>query len=268
MALEGQSNVDTRTHAHDLKYQRNKDGQFWVIYEGFKFGDISIQNHVFKLISQYGIGVIIIDTLSFSRPAGTLNDDGAASIVTRELREYGSHGVSVILIGHSGKVSSKGLFGSQVFQNDVPTLLKVTAKKNDLNGKLTVDKQRSAKAGTTINYKLEPVEINEKGETAICVVKSEGEKESHDTKVFNALSDLLEESNNGVTRKSIQNYIGSLDPDESKNEKISKSLITMINRSIKSLTDKNRIIRLETEMETLFKIPDSTRKQVETNDTD
>lgn len=267
IALEGQRDIAPRSHAHWKKHQRRNDSQYWVIHEGFKFGDDLIKNHIFKYISEYQIEVIIIDTLSLARPAGTLNDDGSASIVTKELREFASHGVTVILIGHSGKDQRRGLANSQVLQNDVPTILKATKKQNDDVGKLTVVKQRSGKAGKTINYKLEPVEINE-GQTAICVVKSEGEKEPHDTKVFNALSDLLEESNNGVTRKSIQNYIGSLDPDESKNEKISKSLITMINRSIKSLTDKNRIIRLETEMETLFKIPDSTRKQVETNDTD
>ncbi|MDG2229149.1 MAG: AAA family ATPase [Gammaproteobacteria bacterium] len=267
IALEGQRDIEPRSLAHWKKHGRKERSNFWIIHEGFKFGDNNSKNTLYRLISEYDIEVIIIDTLSLARPSGTLNDDGSASIVTRELRDYASYGVSVILIGHSGKDQRRGLANSQVLQNDVPTILKAAKNPKDQIGKLSVIKQRSGITGKTLNYKIEPIEINDEGQTAICIVNSEGEKEPHDIKVFNAISDLVEESNNGITRKVIQNYIGSLDPEESKKEKISKSLLSMINRSIKNLINKNQIIKVETHLETLFKLPDSTRKQGETHGT-
>lgn len=265
IALEGQRDIKPRSHAHRIKHQSRKTSNFWVINRGFKFGDPVIQNKLLGLIHEYEIEVIIIDTLSLARPSGTLNDDGSASIVTRELREYASHGVSIILIGHTGKDERRGLANSQVLQNDVPTILK--AKKNaDNEGTISVIKQRSGTTGKTLKYKLEPVEINDEGQTAICVVNSDGSKEPHDTKVFNAISDLLEESIEGPTRKQIHNYIASIDPKESERDSISKSMKSAINRSIKNLIKKGQIIEVETHLETLFKVPDIPRKHGETNE--
>ena len=264
IALEGQRDIKPRSHAHRIRHQSRSTSNFWIIHKGFKFGDPDIQNKLLSVIHEYEIEVIIIDTLSLARPSGTLNDDGSASIVTRELREYASHGVSIILIGHTGKDERRGLANSQVLQNDVPTILSV--KKNaDNEGTISVIKQRSGNIGKTLKYKLEAIEINDQGQTAICVVSSDGAKEPHDTKVLNAISDLLEQSPDGVTRKQIQNYIGSIDPIESEKDKISKSMKSAINRSIKNLIKKGQIIEVETHLETLFRIPDITRKHGETN---
>ena len=257
LALEGINDVRPRAKAHQIHYGRNNvSGFYYAASFPFQFGDKDAENALKVEIEKLDIEVLIFDTLSLARPSGTLNDDGAASIVTRSLKKYSEDwGVTTITIGHTGKDSRRGLANSQVLQNDVPCILKVQSKK------LKVEKQRSGISGATYPFAIHQVQINDKGDTAICLEWVDEEKEPGQIKVLNAIKQLQPDYPAGIPRKEIAEYLWELDPRQNEGKSYAKTFQSTVNRDLRVLVKKGYINKVKTDLETLFSLADSKGKQ-------
>lgn len=260
LALEGINDVRPRAEAHQRHYGRNAESGFFYTSGAFRFGNNFAEDLLKREMDERGIEVLIIDTLSLSRPSGTLNDDGAASIVTRSLKKYSEDwGVTTIVIGHTGKDSRRGLANSQVLQNDVPCILKVHGKK------LKVEKQRSGVSGATYPFAIHEVEINDKGDTSICLEWKDEQKEPGQIKVLNAIKQLLSDNPEGVPKALLREYLWNLDPRKTEGKAYANTFRSTINRDIRKLITKGYIVKVETPNGALFTLIDSKGKQGDNN---
>ena len=98
--------------------------------------------------------LIIIDTLSQSIGSNSINDDIAIRTAIKNLKKWiiGSGGsLSILIIAHAGKNTSKGIMGSSLQHNDFPTVLKVK-KGKDNQMYLHREKIKSSAQGTSIPF--------------------------------------------------------------------------------------------------------------------
>ena len=107
--------------------------------------------------------LIIIDTLSQSMGANSINDDIAVRKVIHALKtiiQANSPPLSILVIAHAGKDGSKGIMGSSLQKNDFPTVLKVRKKKNG-QMELYREKIKCNAEGSSIPFKMRTVTVDE-----------------------------------------------------------------------------------------------------------
>ena len=106
--------------------------------------------------------LLIIDSLSQSIGENTINDDRAIRIAIRNLKRMINHsaaGLSILVIAHAGKNPSKGLMGSSIQKNDVPTVLKIRKTKGN-QFELYREKIKSKASGKSIPFKMREISID------------------------------------------------------------------------------------------------------------
>lgn len=169
LSLEGHRDVAPRCEAHWRKYGKSKVTWFAVEKKLFMFGNKEHESALYDLIRLQKIGLLIIDTLSLSTE-GDINSSSTSGMVTRQLRRMCNDlALTIILIHHTGKEDRKGMKGASEFSNNVPCVIRVK------NKRIIVEKQRSGRAGLSLAFDSEQVQINDEGDTAICVTWKQGE---------------------------------------------------------------------------------------------
>ena len=111
-----------------------------------------------------GVRLIIIDTLSKAMSGAGVNDDAAVRKIIDNCQDWikgSSNYLSILLIHHSGKDVRKGMMGSQILANDLPTVLKIRKKKDGYE--LVREKHRSKYKGKSIPFKHREVLTEYKG---------------------------------------------------------------------------------------------------------
>ena len=101
-----------------------------------------------------GESLVIIDTLSQSIGEKSINDDGAIRKAIKNLKSWikgSNYKLSILVIAHAGKNSSKGIMGSSIQHNDFPTVLKVKKGRDD-QMYLYREKMKSSAEGTSIPF--------------------------------------------------------------------------------------------------------------------
>jgi len=108
-----------------------------------------------------GYKLLIIDTLSQSLGASSVNDDSAIRKAIKHLKEYirgSNNNMSVLVIAHAGKNSGKGIMGSSLQKNDFPTVLNIRKFKKQYQ--LYREKIKDASEGTGIPFKTRSISVD------------------------------------------------------------------------------------------------------------
>tara|TARA_B100001057_G_scaffold410553_1_gene425718 strand:+ start:547 stop:1593 length:1047 start_codon:yes stop_codon:yes gene_type:complete len=107
--------------------------------------------------------LLIIDTLSQAIGSSSINDDIAIRKSIRACKQIiknSSYPISILLIAHAGKDSSKGIMGSSLQKNDIPTVLKVRKRKNG-QMELFREKMKSSAEGKSIPFKMREIVVDD-----------------------------------------------------------------------------------------------------------
>jgi hypothetical protein len=111
-----------------------------------------------------GVKLIIIDTLSQSIGANSINDDSAIRSSIKNLKKWiqgGKGKFSILVIAHASyKNPSKGIMGSSILKNDFPTVLKIKKGKNN-QMLLYREKMKCDAEGTSIPFNPTQVIVDE-----------------------------------------------------------------------------------------------------------
>jgi hypothetical protein len=128
-----------------------------------------------------------------------------------------------------------------------------------------VEKQRSGVSGATYPFAIHEVEINDKGDTSICLEWKDEQKEPGQIKVLNAIKQLLSDNPEGVPKALLREYLWNLDPRKTEGKAYVNSFRSTINRDIRKLITKDYINKTETPNGALFTLNDSKAEQGDNN---
>lgn len=109
--------------------------------------------------------LVIIDTLSQAIGSSSINDDIAIRKAIKACKEiikanqYSCYPLSILLIAHAGKDGSKGIMGSSLQKNDIPTVLKVRKRKGG-QMELVREKIKCKAEGKSIPFKMREIVID------------------------------------------------------------------------------------------------------------
>ena len=171
-------------------------------------------------------GLLIIDTLSQSIGKSGINDDAAIRLVIKNLKQIlkGSfHFSSILLIAHAGKNGSRGIMGTSIQKNDVPTILTI---KNKKNGRLELfrEKIKSKTEGSSIPFKMREAVIDEQESLYVDIGMNLSPIEN----------EILNHSKNGLTKEATREVVYKLGIS---NATTKKSFNVVFNRAWKNLID-------------------------------
>ena len=130
--------------------------------------------------------LVIIDTLSQAIGSSSVNDDVAIrkSIkACKRIIKCNDYPCSILLIAHAGKDRAKGIMGSSLQKNDIPTVLKVRKRKGG-QMELVREKMKSAAEGKTIPFKMREIVIDEQETLYVDIGSDLSVLEDHIIKTF------------------------------------------------------------------------------------
>ena len=128
--------------------------------------------------------LLIIDTLSQSIGASSINDDIAIRKAIKACKEIiegnasMSAPMSILLIAHAGKDGSKGIMGSSIQKNDIPTVLKIRKRKGG-QMELFREKMKCKAEGTAIPFKMREIVIDEQETLYVDIGSALSDLENH-----------------------------------------------------------------------------------------
>ena len=128
--------------------------------------------------------LLIIDTLSQSIGASSINDDIAIRKAIKACKEIieGNASMpapmSILLIAHAGKDGSKGIMGSSIQKNDIPTVLKIRKRKGG-QMELFREKMKCKAEGTAIPFKMREIVIDEQETLYVDIGSALSDLENH-----------------------------------------------------------------------------------------
>ena len=173
-----------------------------------------------------GHKLLIIDTLSHVIGGNSINDDKAIRVAIKAFKDLirgSEQSLSVVVIAHAGKNNSKGLMGSSIQKNDVPTVLKIRKKKgNQLE--LHREKIKSKASGTSIPFKMREIVIDNQETLYVDIGSSLNEFENH----------IVSSTKLGNSKEETKEILYKLGIT---NTTTRKSFNTVFNRSWKKLAD-------------------------------
>ena len=102
---------------------------------------------------KYGIGFLVIDTLSQAIHDGDESSASVGRAVRNAFTIFNSNHITVLAVHHSGKNDSAGARGSTVITYDSPSRLRIT-KLKDNRGYLLVDKTKSDNEAHKIHFTM------------------------------------------------------------------------------------------------------------------
>ena len=150
-----------------LEYDEDEDKEELINFGWHEFGwHLIVERHKEKKPSY--ITLVIIDTLSQSIGSSSLNDEVAVRKVIKNIkavirqREIASP-LSFLIVAHAGKDATKGLMGSSLLKNDIPTVLKIRNKGKQLE--LCREKIKSKMSGKSVPFKMREVVLDDGQET-------------------------------------------------------------------------------------------------------
>lgn len=135
--------------------------------------------------------LVIIDTLSQAIGSSSINDDVAIRKAIKACKEiikanqYDCYPLSILLIAHAGKDGSKGIMGSSLQKNDIPTVLKVRKRKGG-QMELVREKIKCGAEGTSIPFKMREIVIDEQETLYVDIGSELNELENEIIKRFQA----------------------------------------------------------------------------------
>ena len=221
LSLEGYFDLAPRYKAHSLVHGEPKEAPF------AHYGPYTHENEKHRdwLKKQLvGKRYLIIDTLSLS-VEGDISAGNTAPFVTRKLRLLSDwHGVTPIVIHHTGKDKAKGMKGASEFFNNVATVLYINDKK------IKVKKQRSGKTGEVLAFDVVEKAINKEGQTAIALEWVELE-DSLQKQIQQRIEEVLDAEFDGLTNKDLFNKVFSF----FEGKKTKQNIRTQYNRAKKTL---------------------------------
>jgi KaiC/GvpD/RAD55 family RecA-like ATPase len=116
--------------------------------------------YAYEYLNQ-NLKLIIIDTLSQSIGANSVNDDTAIRKVISNLKEIikaCDRKIAILIVAHASlKNPSKGIMGSSIQHNDFQSVLRV--KKSKSNYALLREKLKSAAKGSSIPFKMRSISV-------------------------------------------------------------------------------------------------------------
>ena len=130
--------------------------------------------------------LVIIDTLSQAIGSSSVNDDVAIrkSIkACKRIIKCNDYPCSILLIAHAGKDRAKGIMGSSLQKNDIPTVLKVRKRKGG-QMELVREKMKSSAEGKTIPFKMREIVIDEQETLYVDIGSDLSVLEDHIIKTF------------------------------------------------------------------------------------
>ena len=130
--------------------------------------------------------LVIIDTLSQAIGSSSVNDDVAIrkSIkACKKIIKCNDYPCSILLIAHAGKDRAKGIMGSSLQKNDIPTVLKVRKRKGG-QMELVREKMKSSAEGKTIPFKMREIVIDEQETLYVDIGSDLSVLEDHIIKTF------------------------------------------------------------------------------------
>ena len=124
--------------------------------------------------------LLIIDTLSQSIGASSINDDIAIRKAIKACKEIidGNRAISILLIAHAGKDGSRGIMGSSIQKNDIPTVLKIRKRKGG-QMELFREKMKCKAEGTAIPFKMREIVIDEQETLYVDIGSALSDLENH-----------------------------------------------------------------------------------------
>lgn len=128
--------------------------------------------------------LLIIDTLSQSIGSSSINDDIAIRKAIKACKEIidGNRAfadpISILLIAHAGKDGSRGIMGSSIQKNDIPTVLKVRKRKGG-QMELVREKMKCKAEGTAIPFKMREIVIDEQETLYVDIGSALNDLENH-----------------------------------------------------------------------------------------
>ena len=160
---------NTKTNYREVERLRSWDEQ-WYIHSGEGFEPT----------------LVIIDTLSQAIGSSSVNDDVAIrkSIkACKRIIKCNDYPCSILLIAHAGKDRAKGIMGSSLQKNDIPTVLKVRKRKGG-QMELFREKMKSSAEGKTIPFKMREIVIDEQETLYVDIGSDLSVLEDHIIKTF------------------------------------------------------------------------------------
>ena len=242
MALEGSETMKPRIIAHWSHYGEPEESNFVVIGDQFQFGKdedelLAFIESMSEELSQ--VGLVIIDTLSYAYPPGDENSASTARIISKGLMRICTEGkTSVLVIHHGGKDMGRGARGSSVLEDDVPTVL--VAQKN----KLKVKHQRSGQSGQVYAFNLLVKELNDRGDTALCIAYDDAQDagvSGWGLKLLRKLDEMSIIHPEGVSNSLLFDEVLSADPRRNEEGYRQGSFKTQYQRTKKSLVTSKKI---------------------------
>jgi len=197
VCLEGIFDIAPRYAAYKLEHGEPEDKPKFSSGP-FVFGNQTHFEELINIIWKEGeeIDYLIIDTLSLA-VEGDISSGSTPPMVTRELRRLSDKfECTPIVIAHTGKDKKRGIKGASEFFNNVATVLYID------NQKIKVEKQRSGKKGETLAFDIVEKEINENGDTSICIRWKEYE-EKFQSQVIKKITELLKEHEEGLANQDL-----------------------------------------------------------------
>lgn len=127
MCAEGFESINSRKQPLDSMFPNAE------IYFSKVLIDLRDTNQLLRLSKtclERGVKCVVFDTLTASLPSASKNDDGTASQVMFNLRHFFTNrGMTVVLVAHTGKDTSKGIAGSHVWEADASVVISVQKNK-------------------------------------------------------------------------------------------------------------------------------------------
>ena len=171
-------------------------------------------------------GLLIIDTLSQSIGKSGINDDAALRATIKNLKQIlkGSHHFSsILLIAHAGKNGSRGIMGTSIQKNDVPTILTIKNKKNG-GLELFREKIKSKTEGSSIPFKMREALVDDQESLYVDIGMNLSPIEN----------EILNHYKNGLTKEATREVVYKLGIS---NATTKKSFNVVFNRAWKNLID-------------------------------
>ena len=198
----------------------DEDNEIWTWSD---IGQFSLDKESEKDID---CSLLIIDTLSQSIGSNGVNDDKSMREVFINLKKIikGSNNFcSILLIAHAGKNGSKGIMGSSIQKNDVPTVLKIKKKKAN-QMELYREKIKSKLEGSSIPFKMRETAIDDQETLYVDIGSSLNEFENQ----------IVSSTKLGNSKEETKEILYKL---RIANTTTRKSFNTVFNRSWKKLAD-------------------------------
>jgi KaiC/GvpD/RAD55 family RecA-like ATPase len=128
---------------------------FWQMVTAEQLDDRSYRDQIAAFVKEFGVGIVIFDTLA--RLVGTRDENTAAGMnyVTAVARQIIGSKAAALFVAHVGKDAERGIRGHSSIEGTLDVMLRIERSGNDRV--LTFEKVKDGDDGRTFSFRLEKV---------------------------------------------------------------------------------------------------------------